>query len=87
MNWTRYRTTQEHMRQTKAWLQALRGDLEAIARMTDEPTLIEDDFVRLVERMDELSDYAHEIRASIKRKREDGAAADARIDAMIGVTR
>jgi Tfp pilus assembly protein FimV len=81
--WSRYRNTQEHMRQTKALLQALRGDLEAIARMTGEPTLIEEDFARLVERMDELSDYAHEIRDSIQRKREDGAEADARLDAMI----
>jgi hypothetical protein len=71
----------------KGLLQALRGDLEAVARMTDEPTLIEDDFGHLVERFEELADYAHEIQTSIQRKRQDGAAADARIDAMIGVAK
>lgn len=84
--WTRYANVQEHHRVAKVLLTALHGDLEAIARLTNEPTLIEDDFTHLVERFDELALYAHEIQASIERKRVNGIEADARIDQMIGAT-
>lgn len=84
--WARYRNIQEHQRIAKALLTALRGDLESIARLTDEPTLIETDFAHLVERFDELAEYAHEVQASIARKRVDGIEADARIDQLIAGT-
>lgn len=86
--WVHYRNAENSVRICKSLITEIDGDLQAMSRaMHGEPSLIENGFPYIVNRLDELAQYAREIKASIEQKREDGAAADRRIDAMIEAAR
>ncbi len=83
--WVHYKNAEGDIRQCKDLLTEIEGELLALRRaMHDDPSLLENGFAYVVNRADELATYAREIQDSIRRKRQDGAEADARIDLMIG---
>lgn len=64
----------------------IRHDLECLAAAAPSPSLFELDLARLAEQFQALADHAREITDTLKRRREDGIAADQRIDALIAGT-
>ena len=83
--WVHYRSASDLIPDMKGRLTSLEGDLEAMRdAMHGEPSLVENGFPYIVNRLDELAAYAREIKAGVERKRQDGAEADARLDALIG---
>ncbi len=83
--WIHYRNAQDYTGELRTLLMLIEGEFEALARiMKDKPTLVENGYRHLASRTVDLAQYAREIEENIDRKRQDGAEADARLDALIG---
>lgn len=84
--WIHYQGAQRTILDIKGQMTTLEVDLQAMRHAMDgEPSMVENGFPYIVNRLDELATYAREIKAAIEAKHQNGAAADARIDSMIGV--
>ena len=67
-------------------MEGMRYDLEWLSGAAPSPSSFEADMVRLAEQMQAMADHAREITDTLKRRREDGADADTRIDQLIAGT-
>lgn len=67
-------------------MEGMRYDLEWLSGAAQTPAVFELGMVILANEMQALADHAREITDTLKRRREDGAEADQRIDQLIAGT-